>query len=121
MTDLTTKEIDALSEEELIEVANKQEREKVLRERIHIEKLRAKPPAKAAVLKKKSNYAKIKFGYSRTYVLPYEDGMALMASMRNAEKYDTSNYENHTIAPIDKDDSPEMEIISEKTYLDLKM
>lgn len=89
-------------------------------EEIYIMK-QPKPPTNAEILKTKKNYIKIKFGYSRCYIFPYEEGMGVMQHFVNAEAYDTSDYENPIITPLSKDGSPEMEILSEKMYIDLKM
>lgn len=64
-------------------------------------------------------YAKVSFGYSTIYVLPYEEGIALMSHFREAEQLDSSSYDNLKIIPMDK--GPELSIMSREEYTELKM
>lgn len=93
-----TKEVDEKTEEEIY--------------REHLER---------KALEKVDNFAKVTFGYSKAFIMPYVDAITLMKCFINAECYNSENYENHTIRPIGKDDSPSLEIISKKLYIDLKM
>lgn len=80
-----------------------------------------KKPAVSTLLTKTENYVKIKFGYSTTFVLSYSDGIALLESLRNAECYDTTDYNNPVIRPIPVDATPEMTLITKQQYIDFKM
>ena len=64
-------------------------------------------------------YAKVKFNYNCTYIMPYEEGIALMSHFAEAEEYDESDYNNHKIIPMKH--SPELSILSRDEYTELKM
>ena len=64
-------------------------------------------------------HAKISFGYSSKYILPYEDGLALMKCFAHAETLTDSYNDNAAIVKLK--DSPELSIISHEEYAEIKM
>lgn len=64
-------------------------------------------------------YAMIKFGYSSTYILPFEDGIKLMHTFTDAEKYDASDYDHPVVAPLE--DSPTLSIIPLAKYKEMRL
>ena len=69
------------------------------------------------VKKLPDSFAILEFGYSTKYVMPYTEGVQVMAAFANAEKYDSSDYENHKIVPMDE--SPTLSILSKDKYKEL--
>lgn len=64
-------------------------------------------------------YIRITFGYNDAFILPYKDGIALMGHLKEAEKYDTSDYHNPKIVPLKE--YPTIHIITNEEYKKLKM
>lgn len=64
-------------------------------------------------------YARVKFGWDNEYILPYEQGIALMHIFSKAEKIDSSNYQHHKIVPLS--DGLSLSLVSEDIYQKMKM
>ena len=80
-----------------------------------------KRPTVKEVLAKKDNFMEVMFSYSNL-ILPYEDGIKFMESLRNAEQKispDGGDYDDFIIVPIKE--KPSTKPISQKEYLDMKM
>lgn len=60
----------------------------------------------------------IEFGYSNKYILPYDEGIALMSNFKNAEEWDSSDYKNPTIKPLEA--SPTLTLLSRDKYQEMK-
>lgn len=75
--------------------------------------------SEAEVMKPKTNFMQIRFGYSATYIFPHADGMKIMEAMKNAELLDENDYKNPKITPIQ--DDPKVSFISQANYIKYKM
>jgi hypothetical protein len=67
----------------------------------------------------KDNYIVIKHGYNDKYVFPYKEGIQLISAYNRAELWDTTDYSNPTVKPIDV--KLEIEVISHEEYLERKL
>ena len=65
------------------------------------------------------NYIKIEFDYNCSYIFPYDDGITILNMFKNAEEYNTENYENHTIIPLKN--TPTTTVIANQQYKNMKM
>jgi len=77
-------------------------------------------PIAADVLKPKNNYMIVNIGHYAV-VVPHADGMSIVKGLANAEMYDTSNWDNPVVSPIDKQNQIQTTIISQASYLNMKM
>ena len=68
----------------------------------------------------KQNYLVMSFGYGNKYVLPYKDGMALMASMVNAEQLHEPYGEQHRITGVERG-AVETHVMSHDAYTRIKI
>ena len=75
---------------------------------------------KKEVLNQASSFISIKFGYSEHFVFPYKVGIEVIRQLEFAEKIDNSNYEDIKIVPIVRSEGPEISIMDEKEYIELK-
>lgn len=60
----------------------------------------------------------IEFGYSTKFVLPYDDGIELMSKFKNAEEWNSDDYKNPTIKPLES--SPTLTLLSKEKYQEMK-
>ena len=74
---------------------------------------------KEDLLKIPNMYAKISFGYSLKYVMPYEAGIAVMNAFKHAEALEQPYDGQATITPIK--DNPQLSFVSEEEYKKIKM
>lgn len=65
--------------------------------------------------KVKENYMLIPMGYDHHFLVPYKDGIAIVAALANAEKYIKSYSGKTRISPIEKDEFHPT-ILSRKEY-----
>lgn len=70
-------------------------------------------------LKPPENYMLIKFSYDCKILLPYADGVQVIAALKSAEKYESS-YSRPKITPWDNDQST-FSIISKKECNQIRM
>lgn len=61
------------------------------------------------------NYMLVTFGYNAAIILPYKDGMAFMAALKNAEMLSTEYNKQHCIVPL-QTESIKAEVFSRKQY-----
>lgn len=80
-----------------------------------------KKPTNKELLTSKKSFMLIKFGWSQSYIVPYDDGIKLQESLKNIELYDTESYDFHKIIPLPVDKSPEFTILTEQEYLNFKL
>lgn len=67
------------------------------------------------------NYLLVTFGYNQKYILPYEAGIKMMSCLEVCEAYNTDDYHNPKITPVDSSDGFDMKVMSQEEYLKLKM
>jgi len=80
-----------------------------------------KKPSTTELLKKKSNFMVIRWTYGLTIVLPYIEGIALLATLEYAESMDRTEYDTPKIVPIKGSSEPEVTLLSQEEYLVMKM
>lgn len=78
-----------------------------------------KKPTAKELKERKDNYMIIFTGYGEKFVVPYIDGLKVLEGLENAELYDDTKWENHTIKPLGKD-GIQFKVIAEQRYLNLK-
>lgn len=76
-----------------------------------------KTPTKKEIFEVSNNYLMITLGYNDGIILPYDDGVKLLACLKKAETYDNS-YRNEGIKPLK---GVKSEIVSSLDYSDIKM
>lgn len=64
-------------------------------------------------------YAKIDFGYSSSYILPYKQGIELMSKFDGALEYNNSTYKCPKIQPIKN--SPSLSLLTREQYEEYRM
>jgi len=72
--------------------------------------------AKAKVI---SNYVKFDFGYNNEIIFPFSAAKLVLEAFEFAETYNTDDYSNPTITPIEK--KPEISFLSREQYVELKV
>lgn len=75
---------------------------------------------KAVAGKRKPNMMIIKISWNSQLVVPYEDGMVLMAALKNAEVYGDDYGKNPSITPMPSD-SFRSSILAAEFYEDIKV
>jgi hypothetical protein len=88
--------------------------------------LKGNTPTKAQIAAAKiqsTKYMRIEFGYSLRLVLPYKDGLIVMAGLENAEhfSYLSEDTSVNVIKPLAYTEAPKASCITEEDYIDLKM
>lgn len=78
-----------------------------------------KAALKIASKKLKDNVMLIEFSYDNKLVLPYTDGLTILSCLKNAERYDSTDYNNPTIIPFKN--KLEVTIFNHNEYLDMKV
>jgi len=64
-------------------------------------------------------HAKITFDYNKIFILPYEDGVAVMNYFRNAEQMEEGYQKDAKIYTMKE--GPKLEIMSHEQYSELRM
>lgn len=75
----------------------------------------AEAKKKVAAEKPRENFMLIRLGYDTHIVVPHKDGLAILAGMVHAEKWDSSYSATHKIAPLDED-AIKTSVLSAKDY-----
>lgn len=69
--------------------------------------------------KKEQNYVIIEFGWSSSYILPFEDGMKLLEGFQHAFQLDKDNNGEHKI--IDMKEGPKVTLLSGAQFKKMQM
>lgn len=75
---------------------------------------------KAISVKRKPNYMIIKISWNSQLVVPYEDGLAVMAALKNAEVYNDDYGKDPMITPMPHE-SFRSSILAPEFYEDIKV
>ena len=80
-------------------------------------------PTNKELLAPKKNFLLVEFYWDKTIVLPYEDGIKFMESLRFMETYSSTHGEIKKILPVSSEEGPQVKttILSQEEYLALKM
>jgi len=69
--------------------------------------------------KREDNFIMIELGYDCKFIFPYKEGMAFLEAFKTAEKYDTEDFSNPVIAPLNK--GLEIKVIPPDQYKEMKV